>query len=201
LFPASLTAKRKAAYAAPSCRQGCSRLRHWPRPLLERPSSSRLRLLNLYTRRVSYVPSKRYYAPRRARKYAPGPKARKAGPSKMRARRSPEDRCQSAGRTFADLILGRYGEGERTFSPALRGPATMRIPVLVRMPAAGSSTSPPAETTRRPRRRLLAGSPRPGSTAAEQTPQTALQHGPGHQPVLVGYGDYYRASLPAVVAF
>jgi hypothetical protein len=49
----------------------------------------------------------------------------------------------------------------------------MRIPVLVRMPAAGSSTSLPAETTRGPGRRLLADSPRPGSTAAEQTPQTA----------------------------
>jgi hypothetical protein len=45
-------------------------LRHWPRPLLERPSSSRQRLLNLYTIRVGYVPSKKYYAPRRTREYA-----------------------------------------------------------------------------------------------------------------------------------
>lgn len=177
-------------------------MRHWPRPLLERPSSSRLRLLNLYTIRVSYVPSKRHYAPRRARKYAHlGLKRERQDLRKCAQGEVPEDRCQSAGRTLADLILVRYGEGERTFSPALRRPASMRIPVLMRMPAAGSSTSPPAETTRRPRRRLLAYSPRPGSTAAEQTPQTALQHGPGHQPVLVGYGDDHHASLPAVVAF
>ena len=70
----------------------------------------------------------------------------------------------------------------------------MRMPVLVRMPASGPPTSPPDASARRSRRRLLADSPRPGRTAAEQAPQPALQHGPRHQPVLVGYGDDNRRS-------
>ena len=78
----------------------------------------------------------------------------------------------------------------------------MRMAVLVRMPAAGSSTSPSAETTRgSPGRRLLADSPPPGRTAAEQTSKPALQYRPRHQPVLVGYGYQHGRSLPAVVAF
>ena len=117
LFPTSLTAKRKASYDAPSCRQGCSRLRHWPRPLLKQASSSRLRLLNLYTIRVGYVPSKKYYAPRRSRKYARlGLKRERPDLRKRAQGEVPEDRCQSAGRTPADLILFRPGEGKRSFT-------------------------------------------------------------------------------------
>jgi hypothetical protein len=112
-----------------------------------------------------------------------------------------EDRCRRAANALVGLILLRYGEGERTFSPTLRRPATMRMPVLVRRPATGPSTSPPDASRRSPRRGLLADSPRPGRTATEQAPQPALQHRPGHQPVLVGYGDDHRRSLPAVVAF
>ena len=77
---------------------------------------------------------------------------------------------------------------------------TGRMPAMVVWgPASGPSTSPGA--TRRRCFGLLADSPLPRRTATEQTPQSALQHGPGHQPVLVGYGDDHRRSLPAVVAF
>jgi hypothetical protein len=110
-----------------------------------------------------------------------------------------EDRGLRAANALAGLILLRYGEGEWTFSPMVRRPATMRMAVLVRRPASGPSTSPPDASRRSPRLGLLADSPRPGRTA-EQTPQPALQHGPGHQRVLVGYGDDNRRSLPAVLA-
>jgi hypothetical protein len=76
----------------------------------------------------------------------------------------------------------------------------MRLAVLVRMPASGPSTSPPDASRRAPGLGLHADSPRPGRTATEQAPQPALQYGPGHQRVLVGYRDHNRRSLPAVLA-
>src|SRR5918994_5365675 len=100
-------------------------------------------------------------------------------------------------RALSSPVMARV----RGLSPTLRRPATMRMAVLVRRPASGPPTSPPDVSRRPPRRRLLADSPRPGRTATEQAPQPALQHRPGHQPVLVGYGDDNRRSLPAVVAF
>ena len=202
LFPAALTAKRKASYTAPSCRQGCSRLRHRPRPLLERPSSSRLRLLNLYTIRVGYVPSKKHYAPRRARKYAQlGLKRERQDLRKRAQGEVPEDRCQSAGRTLAETLSPFVLAEVRGVLPTGRMPA-----MVVWGPAAGPSTSPLAASRRRSFGLIrcfgrLADSPRPRRTATEQAPQPALQHGPGHQTVLVGYGDDHRQSLPAVLSF
>jgi hypothetical protein len=77
---------------------------------------------------------------------------------------------------------------------------TVRMPAMVVWgSASGPSTSLGA--TRRRRFGLLADSPHPRRTATEQTPQSALHHRPRQQPVLVGYGDDHRRSLPAVVAF
>jgi hypothetical protein len=108
-----------------------------------------------------------------------------------RARRTDADARPTRSRALSSSVMARM----RGVSPMVRRPATMP------MPASDPPTSPPAAAARRSRRRLLVCSPRPGRTTTEQAPQPALQHRPGHQPVLVGYGDDDRRSLPAVVAF
>jgi hypothetical protein len=68
----------------------------------------------------------------------------------------------------------------------------MRMPVMVWRPATSPATTPAA--TGRSRRGPLVDWLDAGRTATEQTPEPALQYGPGHQTVLVDYGDDHRSS-------